>query len=321
MLNTPPDFTPKDLVSSDEGRWENEGKATKELLLSPEPPVGTVEADRERNVVEVAKLAVEVKRLEATAMVEVERLKQHGSTSRVRISEENKTQRSVALCAMVKRTVEEYNQTEREKIAAMAETQQANIAAEVKKAELEAQRPRSIATYWLLLLLYIDRSRRFRSQGHLTGSRLGRSFSMARVAMLFLLLRSFWTSNSTSSSSGALGSCHELWKGLVKFMLRNWQKVPESEATSPRLPLSPLPALCDGRGEIEHANLGHGELRQELEMQGLAEYNQVLQETGYDMDTLRELKEEEEVEEMFRAIQCRPEHRVVFLRLLKSAVS
>ena len=58
MLNTPPDFTPKDLVSSDEGRWENEGKATKELLLSPEPPVGTVEADRERNVVEVAKLAV-----------------------------------------------------------------------------------------------------------------------------------------------------------------------------------------------------------------------------------------------------------------------
>ena len=53
-----PDFTPKDLVSSDEGRWENEGKATKELLLSPEPPVGTVEADRERNVVEVAKLAV-----------------------------------------------------------------------------------------------------------------------------------------------------------------------------------------------------------------------------------------------------------------------
>lgn len=58
MLNTPPDFTPKDLVSSDEGRWENEAKATKELLLSPEPPVGTVEADRERNVVEVAKLAV-----------------------------------------------------------------------------------------------------------------------------------------------------------------------------------------------------------------------------------------------------------------------
>ena len=150
-------------------------------------------------------LKVEVKRLEATAMVEVERLKQHGSTSRVRISEENKTQRSAAMCAMVKRTVEEYNQTEREKIAAMAETQQANIAAEVKKAELEAQRPRSIATYWLLLLLYIDRSRRFRSQGHLTGSRLGRSFSMARVAMLFLLLRSFWTSNSTSSSSGALG--------------------------------------------------------------------------------------------------------------------
>ena len=186
---------------------------------------------------------VEVKRLEATAMVEVERLKQHGSTSRVRIwvmvsnvfyfhplfgedshfdehifqlgwnhqlgiHEENKTQRSVALCAMVKRTVEEYNQTEREKIAAMAETQQANIAAEVKKAELEAQRPRSIATYWLLLLLYIDRSRRFRSQGHLTGSSLGRSFSMARVAMLFLLLRSFWTSNSTSSN-GALGH-HEM---------------------------------------------------------------------------------------------------------------
>jgi len=320
MLNTPPDFTPKDLVTdtSGAGRWENEGiSATKELLLSPEPPVGTVEADREHAVVEVAKLAVEVKRLEATAMVEVERLKQHGSTSRVRISEENKTQRSVLLAAMVKRTVEEYNQTEREKIAAMAETQQANIAAEVKKAELEAQRPRSIATYWLLLLLYIDRSRRFRTQGHL-GSRLGRSFSMARVAMLFLLLRSFWTSNSTSSN-GALGSCHELWKGLVNFMLRNWQKVPE--ATSARLPLSPLPPLCDGRGEIENANLGHGELRQELEMQGLAEYSQVLQETGYDMDTLRELKEEEEVEEMFRAIQCRPEHRVVFLRLLKSAVS
>ena len=152
------------------------------------------------------------------------------------IHEENKTQRSAAMCAMVKRTVEEYNQTEREKIAAMAETQQANIAAEVKKAELEAQRPRSIATYWLLLLLYIDRSRRFRTQGHLTGSRLGRSFSMARVAMLFLLLRSFWTSNSPSSSSGALGhwQSHSFWgvaggdptwctwntKGGAKWMVR-----------------------------------------------------------------------------------------------------
>ena len=130
-------------------------------------------------------------------MVEVERLKQHGSTSRVRISEENKTQRSVLLSAMVKRTVEEYNQTEREKIAAMAKTQQANIAAEVKKAELEAQRPRSIATYWLLLLLYIDRSRRL-GQGHL---RRFSSFSMARVAILLLLLRSLWTSNSTSSGA------------------------------------------------------------------------------------------------------------------------
>ena len=27
------------------------------------------------------------------------------------------------------------------------------------------------------------------------------------------------------------GSCHELWKGLVKFMARNWQKVPEATCT------------------------------------------------------------------------------------------
>ncbi len=58
MLNTPPDLKAEDLVThSDEGCWENECKATKELLLSPEPPVA-VEADREHAVVEVAKLAV-----------------------------------------------------------------------------------------------------------------------------------------------------------------------------------------------------------------------------------------------------------------------
>lgn len=44
----------------------------------------------------------------------------------------------------------------------------------------------------------------------------------------------------------------------------------------------------------------------------------MLRDTGYDdMGVLRELREEEEVEEMFRAIQCRPEHRDLFLRLLK----
>lgn len=53
------------------------------------------------------------------------------TATEVRISEENKTQRSACLAAVAKRVVEEHQQTEREKIAAQCSTRREEIAAEV----------------------------------------------------------------------------------------------------------------------------------------------------------------------------------------------
>lgn len=198
MLNTPPDFK-FDEVSKDCEELP-QGFATldcaycdqyqqQELLNCQGSDSSPLEESSQLAIVEVAKLAVEVKKLDATATVEVERLRQHGATARVKISEENKTQRSACVAAMVKRVVEEHNQTEREKIAAQAQAQQASIAAEVKKAELEAQRPRQFSSFWLLLLLYFDRSR----------------LKMRKVALagvFFMLLRRALLPLSGSSSSG-----------------------------------------------------------------------------------------------------------------------
>ena len=153
MLNTPPDFK----VAEVRNDCELESCSSCGYCEQyKQPELCDEKVDGQQAIVEVAKLAVEVKKLEATATVEVERLRQHGVTARVRISEENKTQRSACVAALVKRVVEEHHQTEREKIAATAETQQASIAAEVKKAELEAQRPKPVPEYFLLLLLYFS---------------------------------------------------------------------------------------------------------------------------------------------------------------------
>mmetsp|Transcript_62178 Transcript_62178/g.136159 ORF Transcript_62178/g.136159 Transcript_62178/m.136159 type:complete len:302 (-) Transcript_62178:38-943(-) len=299
MLNTPPDFK----VAEVRNDCELESCSSCGYCEQyKQPELCDEKVDGQQAIVEVAKLAVEVKKLEATATVEVERLRQHGVTARVRISEENKTQRSACVAALVKRVVEEHHQTEREKIAATAETQQASIAAEVKKAELEAQRPKPVPEYFLLLLLYFQRHRR----------------KMARVGVFLLLLKAFWTFSGSNSSIS--GRWSELWRGIIRLLQRrNLLGDGLFVGQQHRLPLAPLPPLQDS-GETATASTGSdlGTLDKELEHQGLSEYNQVLRDTGYDdMGVLRELREEEEVEEMFRAIQCRPEHRDLFLRLLK----
>ena len=210
MLNTPPDFQ---IDVSNDCEQDSCGSCSACCEYKPQDLVCQSEKldGQQVAILEAAKLAVEVKKLEASATVEVERLRQHGVTARVRISEENKTQRSACLAAVAKRVVEEYNQTEREKIAANAQMQQASIAADVKKAELEAQRPRQISHYWLLLLLYFDRSRH--------------RMKMARIGVFLLLLRAFWTfSGSNSSLSGPFGPFgsrwNELWRGIIALLQR-----------------------------------------------------------------------------------------------------
>ena len=199
MLNTPPDFK----VAEVRNDCELESCSSCGYCEQyKQPELCDEKVDGQQAIVEVAKLAVEVKKLEATATVEVERLRQHGVTARVRISEENKTQRSACVAALVKRVVEEHHQTEREKIAATAETQQASIAAEVKKAELEAQRPKPVPEYFLLLLLYFQRHRR----------------KMARVGVFLLLLKAFWTFSGSNSSIS--GRWSELWRGIIRLLQR-----------------------------------------------------------------------------------------------------
>lgn len=302
MLNTPPDLK----VAEVRNDCELESCSSCGYCEPYKQPELCDEVDNQQAIVAVAKLAVEVKKLDATATVEVERLRQHGVTARVRISEENKTQRSACVAALVKRVVEEHHQTEREKIAATAETQQASIAAEVKKAELEAQRSKPVPEYFLLLLLYLQRHRR----------------KMARVGMFLLFLKAVWTFSGSNSSIS--GRWNELWRGIIRLLQRR-SLLGDGlfvGGQQHRLPLAPLPPLEDS-GETATAATASagsnlGTLDKELEHQGLSEYNQVLRDTGYDdMGVLRELREEEEVEEMFRAIQCRPEHRDLFLRLLK----
>eukprot|EP00438_Fugacium_kawagutii_P031974 Skav234151 [mRNA] locus=scaffold2592:182413:186225:+ [translate_table: standard] len=259
MLNTPPDFKfdevsrdCKELSERSESFGALDCDQQEELLNYQGRDSSPLEDSSQLAIVEVAKLAVEVKKLDATATVEVERLRQHGATARVKISEENKTQRSACVAAMVKRVVEEHNQTEREKIAAQAQAQQASIAAEVKKAELEAQRPRQFSSFWLLLLLYLDRSR----------------LKMRRVALagvFFMLLRralSLPLSGSASSGPFAGTRWNELWRGISTLLQRRNLIGDVLSQGQPRMPLAlpfaPLPPFDEAStgGQTASASAG-----------------------------------------------------------------
>ncbi|CAK9113167.1 unnamed protein product [Durusdinium trenchii] len=300
MLNTPPDLVPETSSPSDVETESGAGwgiaNCEKEDQELAELPCA---------VLQVAKLAVEVKKVEATRTVELERLRQDACTARVRISEENKTQRSACLAAVAKRVVEEHQQTEREKIAAQCSTRREEIAAEVRKAELEAQKPKDFKLYLLLLIAAFNRQR---------VKKVG--LPVVKVAIFLTLLRGLWPSR-----------CQDLWQGILRLW-QHWNMgalAPLAVTANGRLalPLAPLPALAEDATGAEGADLNGLPVSkcldpfEELEGHGLSEYSKALRETGYDPEVLRELREEEEVEEMLRAIKCRPEHRELLIRLLQ----
>ena len=182
MLNTPPESVVNEV--RDEVLVEKRLMEQMELL---EPLEGKAS--------QMSQMAlVEVRKIEATTCVELERLRQTALTARLRISEENRTQRSACLAAVAKRCVEEYQQTEREKIVLEAQTKQAEIAAQVKNAELTAQRPDFKAFFFMMLLF-----RRPKLQ--------------MRIFLFLLLLKTSWNRRWS-----------DVWQGVLHGigLLRQW---------------------------------------------------------------------------------------------------
>ena len=148
---------------------------------------------------------VAVRKIEASTAVELERLRQTALTARLRIAEESRTQRSACLAALAKRCLEECQRTERERIACAAEARQAEIAAGVKKAELEAARPDFKPVFLLLLL--------FRRPPRL----------QMRIFLFLLLLKTSWNRRWS-----------DVWQGVVHgirgLLRRSFQAGTRSES-------------------------------------------------------------------------------------------
>mmetsp|Transcript_37815 Transcript_37815/g.70563 ORF Transcript_37815/g.70563 Transcript_37815/m.70563 type:complete len:320 (-) Transcript_37815:86-1045(-) len=315
MLNTPPDATPQSPSSQDAEAGDCFGTNVLERM-DRSSCKELVDGDwserasdrRHLAVVEVARQVVEVKRLEASTMVELERLRQRGATERTRLSEESRTQRSACVAAVAKRAMEEHHQTERQKIECNAQVQQAAIAA---RAEVEAQvqaRTRPVS-HWLFLWLVLDRARSVRRRG----------LPVLRVAVFLLVMRGIWSAHLNNTPLAKL--LQQAWRAVLqsvaKYSADQRSLLPELPEL-PELPcLSSLAGAADGTSNCKGAYPSSAcTVHKELSEQGLAEYSEALARCGYDMDTLRELKQDGEVQEMFSAINCKSEHRAVFLRLL-----
>ena len=173
-------------------------------------------------LVEVAfKQVVELKRLEASTAVEIERQKQTGATERTRLVEASRTQRSACAAAVAKRAMEEYNETERQKIAANSQVQQAAIAARVAEAEVQAKTPSRPLSHWLLLWLCLGQTQRARKVG----------LPVLRVAAFLLVLRGIWSSRFQGTS---LSLFQRAWRGLVTSLQRQMPQLLEQQVPRPQ---------------------------------------------------------------------------------------
>ncbi|CAE8636595.1 unnamed protein product, partial [Polarella glacialis] len=284
--------------------------------------------------VEVARCAVQAKQVEMTTLVEMERLRQTGSTERLRLVEESRSHRIGHMASVAKAALEQHHITERERISSRAETERAAIAAQAREAELQAlqPRPRPILSHWLLLWM-------------LFGQRQGAAPPAVSTMAALVLLRQIWGPSGTllPSSTSALGIfLRKAWRKLLALAMRrtfgSLQETPrvhsreltarfsvESQKLSASIPASSSkvaapkiesPALQppNWSGDEKKRPLG-----QDLTDPVFDEYAEVLQRHGYDREVLADLKEED-VEEMLRLIECKPGHRVRFRAALRSTL-
>ena len=195
-------------------------KETSQLQASDESWHSGVQGTSQLAV--VARQVVDIKRLEASTVVELERAKQHGATERTRLVEEGRTQRSACFTAMAKRAMEEYHQTERQKIESTAQVQQAAIAARVAEAEAQAKTPARPMSHWLLLWLCLGQTRKARKVG----------LPILRVAGFLLVVRGVWSSAS-SGFPGIQGSPLALlqwaWRALIASLQQRQFRLQPSE--------------------------------------------------------------------------------------------
>ena len=240
MLNTPPDSEGSPgspgIGPSEDAQRNLEtlsGQGLERLKVGRELEehwrVGVHESSRLAVVEKTLQQVVEVKRLEASTAVELERLKQTGATERTRLTEEGRTQRSACVAAMAKRAMEEYHQTERQKIESTAQVQQAEIAARVAEAEAQAKTPPRPFSHWLLLWLVLGQTRRPRKVG----------LPMARIAAFLLVLRGIW-------SSGFHGAPLALLQRAWRTVIASLQQRPlQLQPAQPAKRDVPMPQLRD----------------------------------------------------------------------------
>lgn len=295
-------------------------------------------------IAEVTRCAVEVKRLETTALVEIERMRQTGATERIRVVEESRSQRCTQLVAVAKQAVEEHHSTERQQILQNAETQRAAIAAKTRQAEISAAAaPRPLVSNWLLMWLFFGRGRR-----GTTGP------PMFRVVAGLMLTRQLWTSAPTyvrtllSSDTPTGLVLRKAWRTIVASLVRklvtvsknssqdedmskpwSWlMKVPAMSVLQPPRTIED-PSSQDAASSVsrilaqtsqakEAKPRDFKSMKEELSAWGLAEYTGTLDTLGYDMDVLADLKEPDEVAELLSAAKCKPGHCVRFREALKS---
>lgn len=292
-------------------------------------------------VAEMARCAMEVKQLETTALVEMERMRQTGATERVSMIEENRSQRCAQLVSVAKQAVQEYHSTERQKVLQNAETQRAEIAAKTRQAEISAAAPpRPLVSNWLLAWLLFGRGR----PGNIGPP-------MLRVVAGMMLLRQFWTSAPTyvrallSSDTPAGLMLRKAWRTILASLARKLVAGSTNSSRNedmtkpctwfmnlPAIPVLPPPRTIEAPSSQNVASSvsqiseptqaedakprEFKSMREELSACGLAEYTDTLDALGYDMDVLADLKDADEVAELLNAAKCKPGHRVRFREAL-----